>query len=253
MEDKQASDQSAPSAGGGGHMVVEIDGARFEFDLSLPDIPLNADDMVGVLQVLQGAIADQAEQRVAAAGKPVSCRAGCGACCRQSVPVTEPEARALAALVEAMPEPRRTQVIARFAAAQQRLRSSPVGQEMIDRHARGQPVPQATIDAYFFLGIACPFLEEESCSIHPMRPIVCREYLVTSDPSHCAALDGERIRRVPLTPLFPRAVAASRRDTHKGWLLLIDALDFAAATSPGPRTRTGPEILRAVLETPPPA
>ncbi|HEY5241787.1 MAG TPA: YkgJ family cysteine cluster protein [Polyangiaceae bacterium] len=30
--------------------------------------------------------------------------------------------------------------------------------------------------------VSCPFLEEESCSIHPDRPPICREYLVTSSP-----------------------------------------------------------------------
>jgi Fe-S-cluster containining protein len=32
----------------------------------------------------------------------------------------------------------------------------------------------------------CPFLEDESCSIHPDRPLVCREYLVTSPAELCA-------------------------------------------------------------------
>jgi hypothetical protein len=33
---------------------------------------------------------------------------------------------------------------------------------------------------YFLQGVACPFLEAESCGIHPDRPLACREYLVTS-------------------------------------------------------------------------
>ena len=39
-------------------------------------------------------------------GVRVSCRAGCGACCRQLVPIAEAEARRIRDLVEAMPEPR---------------------------------------------------------------------------------------------------------------------------------------------------
>ena len=32
--------------------------------------------------------------------------------------------------------------------------------------------------AWFRQQIACPFLERESCAIHPHRPLGCREYLV---------------------------------------------------------------------------
>ena len=47
---------------------------------------------------------------VEAEGRTVSCRAGCGACCRQLVPIAEAEARRIRDLVEAMPEPRRSRV-----------------------------------------------------------------------------------------------------------------------------------------------
>jgi Fe-S-cluster containining protein len=46
---------------------------------------------------------------------------------------------------------------------------------------------------YFGLRIPCPFLEEESCSIHASRPSACREYLVTSPAMHCASLNGKGI------------------------------------------------------------
>ena len=38
-----------------------------------------------------------------------------------------------------------------------------------------------------FARIACPFLEDESCSIHPQRPVSCREFLVTSPAENCFA------------------------------------------------------------------
>lgn len=41
---------------------------------------------------------------------------------------------------------------------------------------------------YFQQQIACPFLEHESCTIYAERPLVCREYHVTSPPEHCARL-----------------------------------------------------------------
>jgi hypothetical protein len=51
---------------------------------------------------------------------------------------------------------------------------------------------------YFEPAIACPFLEDESCSIHPDRPLACREYLVSSPASACAHPSPESIERVDL-------------------------------------------------------
>jgi Fe-S-cluster containining protein len=55
---------------------------------------------------------------------------------------------------------------------------------------------QEAVREYFTFGIACPFLEDESCSIHTVRPVTCREYLVTSPPEFCASASGEGVRNV---------------------------------------------------------
>ena len=55
---------------------------------------------------------------------------------------------------------------------------------------------------YFQLGIPCPFLEEESCSIYHDRPITCREYLVTSPP---AALRIFPPQKISAWSIFPPA------------------------------------------------
>ena len=47
---------------------------------------------------------------------------------------------------------------------------------------------------YWALKIACPFLENESCSIYKDRPIACREYLVVTDPKHCAEARPENVK-----------------------------------------------------------
>ncbi len=54
------------------------------------------------------------------------------------------------------------------------------------RRASRTKTPSRSARRYFHLGIACPFLEDESCSIHADRPISCREYLVTSPAVNCA-------------------------------------------------------------------
>lgn len=51
---------------------------------------------------------------------------------------------------------------------------------------------------YFALGIACPFLEDESCSIYEHRPMRCREYLVTSPAENCSTLAPQTVKMVQL-------------------------------------------------------
>lgn len=53
--------------------------------------------------------------QVASQGQSISCRAGCGACCRQLVAISVIEAQALADLVRQLPEPRQQLIRQRFA------------------------------------------------------------------------------------------------------------------------------------------
>jgi Fe-S-cluster containining protein len=137
-------------------------------------------------------------------GRNVSCRAGCGACCVQLVPIAPAEAVLLADVVEAMPERQRGTVKARFENAVRRLREM----GLIDRRAfPGQaalrsPAPtgktpwEDVSHRYFDARIPCPFLEDGSCGVYPERPMVCREYNVTTPASLCATLTPD-VRAIP--------------------------------------------------------
>ena len=137
-------------------------------------------------------------------GRNVSCRAGCGACCAQLVPIAPVEAVRLAEVVEAMPGRRREAVKARFENAVRCLR----GIGLVDRRASpGQgalrsPAPtgktpwEDVSHRYFDARIPCPFLEDGSCGVYPERPMVCREYNVTTPASLCATLTPD-VRDIP--------------------------------------------------------
>jgi Fe-S-cluster containining protein len=133
-------------------------------------------------------------------GRTVSCRAGCGACCRQLVVISLADAQSLAELVAAMPPERQAVIRQRFVDAITRLEAAGL---LDSKEARGnrrlvQPSSGAPPLAYryFQQRIACPFLEDESCSIYADRPLVCREYLVTSPAEDCSRLFELPIARV---------------------------------------------------------
>src|SRR5512146_1798111 len=85
---------------------------RVGMDVPTGEVPMSA--LLPALRTTADAFVSYAAERSAAAGKPVSCAKGCGACCRQLVPLAPSEARRLATLVEELPEPERSEVRRRF-------------------------------------------------------------------------------------------------------------------------------------------
>ena len=174
----------------------------------------------------------------AEAGKTVSCRKGCGACCRQLVPVSRTEGERLLGVIEAMAPERRKELGARFAAAASAIKGAGLDQR------RGR-ADRDLSTGHFALGIACPFLEEESCSIHPERPLVCREYLVTSPAELCGGPAQEGVTPVPV----PKVSMAARglQDERGEWFPLAMLMEWSRTRPRGGSKRTGPEWVQRFL------
>ena len=169
-------------------------------DELVPDDPIRLDEALPFLQQIDELVVDRAVNQVKAKGEHVSCARGCSACCRaQPVPVTPPEALALSRLVESMPAERRAEVETRFADRVQKLEQAGLASEFLDRSSElTREQARQIAERYMALGIVCPFLEEEACSIYPHRPFVCRQYLVTSPAALCRDPLHQPIVRVPM-------------------------------------------------------
>lgn len=221
---------------------------RVEADVPMGDVPMES--LLPALRATADAFVAHASGRTAAAGAPVSCAKGCGACCRQLVPVGPAEARRLAAFVEELPEPRRAEVKRRFDDARARLEAAGVLPALRGGVRWDAAKAKELGLAYFRAGVACPFLEDESCSIYEERPIACREYLVTSPAARCAAPTRETIRMVELPAIVWAAAAREERgvpDTEPAPSLPLVLAPGWAAANPGPGpVRSGPETIRAV-------
>jgi len=202
--------------------------------ITVPSGPVPPTAVLPALQGLVNATVDAAE-----AGKAISCRKGCGACCRQLVPISRTEGEALLALVEAMPEDRRVAVQARFADAEAAITAAGLAE-------RGERSDREMSVAYFALGVACPFLEDESCSIHPDRPLVCREYLVTSPAELCAGLAQKGVTPVPV----PKLSLAARRlqDEHDTWFPLAMLMAWSRKARQPAKQRPGTEWVQRFLQ-----
>ena len=218
-----------------------------EAGVNLPEEPLRPHELLPVILALTDAVVGMSESRVTENGETISCCAGCGACCRQLVPISEPEALHLAAIVAAMPEDRQSRVRAKFEEARRKAAAVLEALHAASGDARVEEMGKAA-RPYFALGIACPFLENESCSIHRQRPSICREYLVTSPAVHCASMDPDQVKRVnvPVTMSATLMYFADGKGTQDPRVMpLIDALDFVPGEQPA---IPAPQLFRNLMQ-----
>lgn len=234
-----------------GNIAFRVNGQLREMTVTLPKIPIHPRRMLPVLQQMSNAFVNLAVMQDEADGKTIQCKAGCGACCRQLVPISRLEARQLSELVDAMPEPRRTEIRNRFKAAIEKLAEAKL-LEVLRNPEQFPDEANATLGIdYFRLGIPCPFLEQESCSIHPDRPVACREYLVTTPSERCARPTPESVRQVPV---LVRLSSALIRLSPQGpsrfipYVPLVLAIDWAAANEDEFQEVPGPDILSRVMK-----
>jgi len=222
---------------------LQVAGTRVQFALTVPTAPVSPGAILPVFQTLSEAIQADVASGLEEEGKRISCRAGCGACCRQLVPITKIEARYLAELVDSMPEPRQSEIRSRFAEVLRRLEEAGILETL--RHPEWVlPETKEKLGlTYFGLGIPCPFLENESCSIHENRPLVCREYLVTSPPEHCANPAWNLVEGVNLLVRMSGFLARFAESEPPGpgsWVVLPLALEWAASHPDESPARPGP-------------
>jgi Fe-S-cluster containining protein len=229
-------------------------------------VPAGQTNLTRILPVLQ-ALDDSFVANVAAAtaevGHPISCKAGCCACCSQLVTISIFEAEALALWIRSLPESIQHELAERFNQAFIKLSAAGLIDRLVqignqDGQSESESYRRVGLD-YLYQRVPCPFLVDESCSIYPIRPLVCREYLVTSPPANCFDPGFLKVAAVQLpVQLFPtlnQMGAEIERDT-RGWIPLVFLFAWMKTDShPGQFiSGTGPEVLYEFvkrLATPP--
>ncbi|HRD65200.1 MAG TPA: YkgJ family cysteine cluster protein [Candidatus Competibacter sp.] len=167
------------------------------------------------------------------------------------MPISEIETRRLAEVVGDMPEPRKSKILARFEEARMRLQEA----GLLEKLRRPNSVRDEEVDPlgleYFRQGIACPFLEEESCSIYAERPLACREYLVVTPAENCAKPTVDSIESVKLVARVAKTVRgldAERSREGARWVPLILALEWAETHPDETLQSLGTDLVRDVFD-----
>jgi len=142
------------------------------------------------------------EQQIVEAGRSISCKKGCAACCRMLVPLSAPEAFALRDYVQTLPEAERQRIHRRLEETETALSKEGLWPKLIEMGETTEPPDDAALEpinrAYYALRLPCPFLEQEVCSIYEQRPAACRELLVTSPAEWCKDLVANPVQPIPV-------------------------------------------------------
>ncbi|MCW5747309.1 MAG: YkgJ family cysteine cluster protein [Alphaproteobacteria bacterium] len=164
-------------------------------ELPVPAAPVEPPAVLPALRRLVDHVVAHSVNELEGTGGTVSCKEGCAACCRQLISISDIEAHAIAETIGRMPEWRRAQLMERFTAAERWLTAIKPADDIIEA-LNGAERRDFAI-AYFRYGVACPFLEDERCSIYLERPLVCREYLVHTPAERCSRVGESDIGVVP--------------------------------------------------------
>ncbi len=136
---------------------------------------------------------------------PVTCTKGCGVCCNQLVPLSIPELFFIVEQLQKMPPQQRFPLLSRFDTIEKQLIANYFIDQLrnIDQSKNDRTIAQH----YFNLNLQCPFLDQQACTIHPWRPVVCREFNALSDPKLCADPFNNKISSISY-PQRPSSILA---------------------------------------------
>jgi Fe-S-cluster containining protein len=225
-----------------GNIKFELYGEPIEMELAVPAKPVKVSRMLPIFQAMTNEFLDIGINATLSKGEKISCTKGCGACCKQPVPIAESEVFQIAELVESFDEPRKSEVKAKFKKANDLLKEKDWIRKMDGFVDMSPKERQTVVMEYFGFGIDCPFLEEGSCSIHPVRPLSCREYLVTTPAENCSKPTAETVK--PIKVLFKisevmRGIGQSGKMTKPNFAVMIRALDIVENMSNEMPEKTG--------------
>jgi Fe-S-cluster containining protein len=165
-------------------------------DIDVEDVPTRLAELVPVAQLITDTYLEAAISHERSEGRALSCRSGCGACCRQYVAISIPEAFYLVEMLSELPEDRRRRYRERMTTITERLQQEGLLERVLDPTTDRERLLAVPKD-YFRLGLPCPFLTDESCSIYAHRPTPCRDHNITSPAELCRDPYGNTLVKVP--------------------------------------------------------
>jgi Fe-S-cluster containining protein len=233
---------------------IGIGDASLGFQSYVPAGQTNLTQILPAVQSIENAILGAVFQGVEEEGRHISCKASCASCCRQMVPISIFEAESLANWIRTLPDDQQEILRGRFQFVLESLSKSGMIDRLVteDWFSNSRATQEMAVE-YLHQWLACPFLVNENCTIHPIRPLSCREYLVTSPPENCAdpatlPVDGVRLPLKLSRALYRMGIEVD--GGSRGWIPLVFLFAWMKGNfTPGESyTGAGPEVFYEFLK-----
>lgn len=218
------------------NIEITVGGRPLSLAMELPDRQVSLRELLPLIQIIDHKIIDVAVREANDKGEMVRCSKGCGACCKQLVPITQTEAWHISHVVNTLPKQKQKRIKQAYIDAEQLIKQGGLW-EVLSNTAEIENMREIGFD-YFDLGIDCPFLENDACSIHPVRPLSCREFLATSPPKECSQPREMKIRSVDIPTRISNVLSRVETDKKEGtfeWVPLSMALSWAGGHQEPPK------------------
>lgn len=148
-------------------------------------------DIVPMARILSTKLAISILTQLRQSGQTVPCRKGCSACCSYLIPLSVPEVFRLREELLTMPLHKASRLL-EFCqdTATAILKKKPPAFPLKSSSENEQSQISQISEWYKGLKVTCPFLLDRLCTLYELRPLACREHLVTS-PSPLQQTDRE--------------------------------------------------------------
>ncbi|WP_419778961.1 YkgJ family cysteine cluster protein [Maridesulfovibrio sp.] len=181
--------------------------------LTPPDGDVSFVDILPEIYTIYNKVLQSTLEEHSRNGLHTKCDKGCETCCHQLITVSIHEAILLVHLVNSLNEPERSRIKNAFDTILEKLEEKGLLKDLLDFHVNKFDDKANIINIqkeYWQLNQSCPFLVDDSCSIYPFRPFICRQYLVSSDPAYCKGSfkNDHLVKKIPLTHDFASAAAS---------------------------------------------
>ncbi len=175
---------------------IDLSPKPIHLAIAATDQPATMSDLAPVARELATIISKTVVDNLRAQGRDVTCKKGCDWCCLYLVSLAPAEAFRLAAEINNLDEPNRQQTLGRFDQLARKILATPPP----------EPAAQAIDNWCRSMDLTCPFLKDHLCQQYQIRPIVCREYIVTTPASHCHQGDTGKSETVIAVPSIAEAL-----------------------------------------------
>lgn len=171
-------------------LELDVLDEKLNFCIVVGQVQARLADIVPLARSICSNIINVVLKKIRSRGEYIPCYKGCSTCCyRCLVPVSVPEAFRLKEEIEKEPAYKRQSIWEDCLNASRHILTHKPPKKFVHKSAESSSNKPANLvlisNWYSSLKLACPFLNQDICTIYQKRPLVCREHFIIGSAEGC--------------------------------------------------------------------